>query len=68
MNLLHGWDEHIKEIFNKITKNLYLLQQIKSFICHIATVNFFMNLSTQIWNMIPPEILLVLIPLHIRKS
>ena len=27
-----SWDEHIKAIRNKITKNLYLLQQIKSFI------------------------------------
>ena len=27
-----SWDEHIKSIRNKITKNLYLLQQIKSFL------------------------------------
>ena len=27
-----SWDEHIKAIRNKITKNLYLLQQIKSFL------------------------------------
>ena len=26
------WDEHIKAIRNKITQNLYLLQQIKSFL------------------------------------
>ena len=27
-----SWDEHVKAIRNKITKNLYLLQQIKSFL------------------------------------
>ena len=27
-----SWDEHVKVIRNKITKNLYLLQQIKSFL------------------------------------
>ena len=27
-----SWDEHIKATRNKITKNLYLLQQIKSFL------------------------------------
>ena len=31
-----SWDEHVKAIRNKITKNLYLLQQIKSFLPVIA--------------------------------
>ena len=37
-----SWDEHIKAIRNKITKNLYLLQQIKSFL-PVNTWKLFVN-------------------------